>query len=103
MTEVKCRKEGREYTIDIEGHAGYRPGMDIVCSAASVLGYTLINALSDIEADRVNVNTYEDGELHINIVPAEKDSEKVKIVIDTIMLGYELLAEQYPENVSVEW
>lgn len=103
MTNVKCVRDGREYTIDIVGHSGYKPGMDIVCSASSVLGYTLINALSDLDTERSHVNTYEDGELHICIVPTLQTAEAARIIINTIMLGYVLLADQYPDNVSVEW
>ena len=103
MTNVKCMHDERAYKIDIEGHAGYNPGLDIVCSAASVLGYTLANALMDIEADKKNIQISENGEVHIFIVPIKQRSEEVRIIINTIMMGYELIADQYPENISLEW
>ena len=103
MTNIKCIQDRSEYTIDIDGHAGYNPGMDIVCSAASILGYTLANALKDIEADKKIISMGEDGEIHICIIPVRVTAEEARVIVNTIMLGYTLLADQYPDNVSVEW
>ena len=48
--EYQKEKENRhvKYSLSLDGHAGYAPvGQDIVCSAVSILLFTLANALSD--------------------------------------------------------
>lgn len=104
MTNVRCTNDRDEYTIDIEGHAGYNPGNDIVCAGASILGFTLMNALMDQDAITKEIS-FEDatGEIHIKIEGDKITKFKIKTIIETVMCGYELLMEQYPANVSVEW
>lgn len=74
--------------IDIQGHACYAPaGEDIVCAAASVLAFTLLDICEGATV------TAEDG--HICIEGGDVSA------IRFARRGYELLAEQYPEHVEV--
>lgn len=91
-----------EYTIDIDGHAGFNPGMDIVCSACSILGYTLLNALESQHAE-YKIMSEDEGNIHIVFKPMEHDAEYTDAIITTVMTGYELLAEQYPNNVELNY
>lgn len=102
MTKITCINDRGQYTIDIDGHAGYNPGMDIVCSACSVLSYTLANVLENQEAELRHIKI-DDGVIHIDIKPLTSNQEIISTIITTIMTGYEMLAEQYPDNVAVEW
>lgn len=102
MTSIRCDNVREEYTIDIEGHAGFNPGNDIVCAGASVLGITLINALANQDAEIKNITT-NDGEIHIQIKGTRDSRRDIKTIIETIMLGYELMEEEYPANINVEW
>ena len=102
MTTIRCENDRGEYNISIDGHSGYNPGNDIVCASCSILTYTLINKLANIGTKEFDTKEYEDGFV-ISIKGTTKSWPEVKTVIETIMLGYELLQEQYPANVSVTW
>lgn len=104
MTRVSTVTKGNKITIDIQGHAGFNPGNDIVCASASMLAYTLMQNLMDL----TNVGLLEycktsekNGILNIKVKTNNKGEAVVKIVIKTIMTGYELLENQYPNNVSL--
>lgn len=104
MTNIKCDNDRDEYIIDIEGHALFNPGNDIVCAGASILGYTLMNALMNQDADIKKIKEDErNGEIHIKIKGTPESKQGIKTIIETIMLGYELLEDQYPANVNISW
>ena len=97
MTRVKIKEVERGYEIDIAGHADYCPGADIVCAAASMLAYTLIRRLRELPGG-AEIDCAA-GSVHI---ATRGKGEKVKETVETILAGYKLLAEKYPENVGVE-
>lgn len=102
MTSIICDNDRGRYTIMIDGHSGYNPGNDIVCASCSILTYTLLNALANMDTEEFDTKEY-DGGFVIGVNGTRETWPEVKIVIETIMLGYELLQEQYPANVSVTW
>ncbi|HKM28318.1 MAG TPA: ribosomal-processing cysteine protease Prp [Anaerovoracaceae bacterium] len=102
MTTIICENDMRKYTIMIDGHSGYNPGNDIVCASCSILTYTLLNALANMDTEEFDSKEY-DGGFVIGVKGTRETWPEVKTVIETIMLGYELLQEQYPANVSVSW
>lgn len=85
----------------IDGHSGYNPGNDIVCASCSILTYTLLNALANMNTEEFDSKEYDEGFV-VSVKGTRETWSEVKTVIETIMLGYELLQEQYPANVSVE-
>lgn len=88
------------YKMKITGHADFAKGTDIVCSACSVLCYTLGQALSDIQPS-IKL-TYNSGDFQTEITPKnQKEQEKIHTIFNTIITGYLLLAKEYPENVQV--
>jgi uncharacterized protein YsxB (DUF464 family) len=96
MTNIRCDNDREEYTIDIEGHADFNPGNDIVCSAASILAYTLENALANkAESQLTVINDTDNGEIHIKVKSTRDNIRDIRTIITTIMTGYELLEEQY--------
>lgn len=102
MTSIICDNDRGRYTIMIDGHSDYNPGNDIVCASCSILTYTLLNALANMETEEFDSKEYEEGFV-ISVKGTTETWAKVKTVIETIMLGYELLQEKYPANVSVSW
>ena len=104
MTIVNVNRNNHRYDITIGGHAGFNPGFDIVCSAASMLTFTLMQALKN-EFDAGYMKKFEmrhaSGDVHIFAVPVRECRERVEIIVDTVMLGFEMLADQYPANVQV--
>ena len=82
---IRARYARRGLAMDLRGHALYGPkGQDPVCAAASALAFTAAAALQD-EAE-----------------PAEGSRRACRRLLDTIWIGFELLAREFPEYVSAE-
>jgi uncharacterized protein YsxB (DUF464 family) len=101
MTEVTVEKKRNLIEIKIVGHAGYNPGNDIVCSACSILTYTLIqnliNAEKEDKALRIISQDISNGYVCLLIEPLR---HRVYTIIDVISSGFKLLQDQYPEFVK---
>ena len=79
--------------ITVHGHAGYAPeGQDIVCSAVSILLYTLARKLGD----ELHDISMEKGKSYLTWRVSKKNNE----VEDTIIQGFILLAKKYPDYVT---
>lgn len=90
--------EGGKLTMRAEGHAGYAPeGPDIVCAAVSCLMQTL--AYSAAEDEHTSSCIYQGKEGPVLNVEAG-DSVLMRDKFELVADGLDLLAEQYPENVS---
>jgi len=104
MTTARfCRKSGG-YEITITGHADFNPGLDIVCSAASMLSFTLMQCLQD--ADDAGCLTecridYKSGDVYISVRPEPFYKKLLENTVNTIITGFELLAHHYPKNVMI--
>ena len=92
------------HRLTIEGHAGSGEyGHDIVCSAASILAYTLANAVLNMaECGQVRDPKVElevgNGEVSCRTI--HKYEAPVTLIFDTLCAGFEFLAQQHPENIS---
>ncbi len=102
MTIVNIKRETGHYMMDINGHAGYAdPGIDIVCSAVSILSYTFIQTLQNLEEQGKIYMFYtniKEGNVQIEFRYSDNN---VQSVIDTIENGYSLIENQYGEYVRV--
>ena len=104
--EFFTNKESGSITLKLTGHAGQaKNGEDIVCSAASILAYTVAQTLQFM---------YEQGELqkkpHIKLVEgdtiivAKPKAETYAEALHTFFVaqvGYHLLAHNYPQYVTL--
>ena len=89
-----------KYSLTATGHAGYaQVGQDIVCSAISILLFTLANALDDFGAADLKVSL-EPGESEISCTATWAD-EEIHSFFKFVMEGLELLEEQYPDHVEI--
>lgn len=90
--------EGGKLTMRAEGHAGYAPaGQDIVCAAVSCLMQTLAYSAAEDEHTSSCIYQGEEGPvLNVEAGDSVLMRDKFELVAD----GLDLLAEQYPENVS---
>ncbi|MFV0288327.1 MAG: ribosomal-processing cysteine protease Prp [Mycoplasmatales bacterium] len=100
MTKVKLLRINNDIQeVKISGHAFYADyGEDIVCSAISMLCYTIANKLLTIEEKNIIVNI-EEGKFEISIQKITADNQ---LLISTLIMGLEMLEEQYSKNVKIE-
>lgn len=92
--------------ITVEGHAkSGEPGHDLVCAAVSILAYTLAaNVLNmrDNGQVRDTFTAMNEGKAEISCNPRHNLRSTVTLIYDSICAGFELLAHQYPDNISYE-
>ena len=100
---IRARYGRRSLSLDLRGHALSGPkGQDLVCAAASTLAFTAAAALQD-EGERFYPRIVEQpGALRIACEPAEGSRRACRRLMDTIWIGFELLAQEFPECVSAE-
>jgi uncharacterized protein YsxB (DUF464 family) len=92
--------------VSITGHAlSGEKGHDLVCASATMLAYTLASFVANMkEAGQVYNPKVElnEGDALICCDAPGKYKNSVMLVFDVICGGFDLLAKQYPENVSYE-
>lgn len=104
MTTARFNRKGGGYDITITGHADFNPGLDIVCSAVSMLTYTLMQCLKDAEDKGCLTEckmSYQSGDVFISVMPEQFYRKLLENTVDTIITGFELLADKYPDNVKL--
>ena len=101
MIEIKFVPENLE--VKISGHAGQaEKGKDIVCSAVSILFYTLAQAVMDstdmLEEEPTIV--IDDGNGYVSCKPKKEFLSTMQRTYWTILTGFELLVQEYKDYVS---
>lgn len=106
MVNIHYVRWHHNYLLQASGHAGAAPtGEDLVCCGVSVLVQTLAQRVLDL---------YEDGALQKFpettlspkgsqiVASANPDSlQQVDQVFETILTGLRMLAEQYPQYITL--
>lgn len=86
------------HEISVTGHSGYAPiSQDIVCAGVSALAQTLILALENLTADKIE---YEIRSGDVRICYGNL-SEAGMLLVDSFFLGIESISESYPDNVRI--
>lgn len=106
MIYVKIFRRGQFVRgFSVTGHSNFRPkGPDIVCSAVSALSQTAVGALIEV-AGATPHWSMADGLLECRL-PSDLDGkvlEDGQLVLATIILGIDNIAQQYPRHVSVSY
>ncbi|MCR5618194.1 MAG: ribosomal-processing cysteine protease Prp [Clostridiales bacterium] len=99
MITVIIDRSGEDIkALYISGHSGYADqGSDIICAAASTLFYTAVNALEElcsIKDAAVIDQDFTTDEVNVQIrIPEldEGDKEKVRTIMETIVVGFKSL------------
>ena len=102
MIEVNYNSKTLE--LSIKGHAEHgNKGEDIVCSAASILFYTLAESLTNAKEMLVQNPKIEmeDGKGTISCVPKGKYEANITLIYWTILNGFQLLEENYQKNLKL--
>lgn len=99
MTQIQFDVNGSEYNISIVGHANYGPhGSDIVCACVSMLTELMRQIL--IDSDIKYSGGTGNGEAYYSFNTAAAGGY-VDSKLLAILRGYEMIANQYPNNVSL--
>jgi uncharacterized protein YsxB (DUF464 family) len=100
------KEEGQYLSLTIEGHAGQaEKGNDIVCSAASILAYTLAQTITQMDKQewlkkKPHINLKEGNGL-ITCIPNEGYFDECLMAFFVAEVGYSLLANNYPQYVEI--
>ena len=89
--------------LEVKGHAGAdEKGKDIVCSAVSMLFYTLADSLvkSEEMLKKHPIIKMEDGNGYIKCRPKKEYQGNITLIYWTILNGLELLADEYKKFIS---
>lgn len=95
--------------FQITGHANYKPyGEDIVCSAVSILGYTVIRSLIEvvnIPEDKIQYKKDEKiGFLELMIKNISNDKiNEVELIMKAFEVGIKSIMESYPKYITLEY
>lgn len=104
MTRISFDTYYESYIFECSGHTGYStPGEDILCSAVSVLCYTLDRFLQKLY-DEAQIESYtkefNDGCV---IMQFEAFDKSVLDSIEILLDGFRLLSENYPEHIATDF
>ena len=93
----------KELEVTITGHAGAdEKGKDIVCSAVSILAYTLANAIESSKdmLEEAPVIEIDEGNVKVSCKPKKVFLATIQRTYWTILCGFELLVSNYGKYVS---
>ena len=108
MIKVEFTKQEGEYIrLDVSGHAGQaKIGQDVICSASSILAYTLAQTLAYIHKQgwlkKKPVTKLKSGRGIIQCDPKREYFEECLMAFFEIEVGYSLLAHNYPQFVELK-
>lgn len=101
---IRVEYDRKACRVTVTGHARYAErGEDILCAAASMLLQTLGAAVRELHARGLTRDiavTLHQGAGEVSCVPGEEMRCIVHTVMDSIVLGYALLARDYGEYVD---
>lgn len=104
--EFEQNRDTGALILRVKGHAGAgRTGQDIICSAASVLAYTLAQCVrfAEYENKLVKPPNIHMGKGNTSVVckPKEGYADELLHTFFVIQVGFSLLAENYPAYVRL--
>lgn len=103
MTEITLKRGETELDFSAKGHCNAAEnGVDLVCSAVSMLSCTLINRLEELSVFLKEKHiSYEKGLVEIFVRWNKRDCALFDNSIDTLLCGYRLISNAFPENVRL--
>ena len=92
--------------MTVEGHSGHGiKGSDIVCSACSILAYTLAAIVESEKKNDVFIREptieMKDGRITVECEPNSQHYNEILHAYYVVETGYDLLAHNYPENIEL--
>ena len=107
MTAVSFNRIHDTYLFECTGHTGYSScGRDILCSAVSVLCYTMLSYLEGLFDEGILCNfisEFSDGSALIRFELSDgADEGKVLEAVKAVLTGFSLLEENFPDFVTAD-
>ena len=102
---IKVVYHRKYHRVTLEGHAqSGEAGHDLVCASASALIYTRAANVANMSAAKQVKATIElkEGAGEVSCKAVRRFEAPVTLVFNTVCAGFELLAGNYPENISYE-
>ncbi len=102
MVKVKFFRDGFGYqAMDLDGHADYNPGQDVVCAGISSLAFALAGELKRKGASFKRFDVMEG--VHIEIEPFIEESDRLttNTIFETILTGLRQIEKKYPDNIEI--
>lgn len=103
---IKVTYHRDRHRVEVLGHAkSGEAGHDLVCASASILVYTLASFVENMKKARQAYNPtteLKEGDALICCSPPTRYKGAVTLVFDSICGGFELLAKDYPDNITYE-
>lgn len=101
MVNVKFYKnQFGYYKAIMTGHANYKPGNDIICSAVSALGLALVGTIKNIQGLKTKKCEYK-KDIRVIVEQDQKYQSLINAVFTTIFIGLLQIMNSYPKNVAV--
>ena len=104
MIKVSYRRDRNR--VSVTGHAqSGEAGHDLVCASCTIIVYTLASFVENMKVARQVYNPKTElceGDAIISCDAPNKYKGSITLVFDSICGGFELLARQYPDNISYE-
>ena len=98
-TITPIKRNNKLVGFKVDGHANSaRMGRDIVCASISVLSINTVNSLQIIAHKELDVY---DGDGYLEYQIRGNPTPQSNILLESAMLGYQSIAEQYPEYVCI--
>lgn len=89
-----------------EGHAqSGEAGHDLICAATTILAYTIASSVENlVAAGHVKDHhiEFKDGYANISCEAPKNLKATIMLMFDTVCAGFELLEQNYPDNISYE-
>lgn len=100
MLKVLIKKKNNEFDkINLLGHADYSEyGKDIVCSSASSIMITTVNAIMMFDKTYITYEQKKDAFL----IKINKNNEIVNNLIENMINMFKELSNDYPKNIKIE-
>lgn len=92
--------------VKVQGHAySAEPGKDLICAGASTLAVTLatnVRYMAEMGYVTDPIVELESGDSLIQCSPRRSYRKSIEQIFNSVCVGFEALAAQYPEHIRYE-
>lgn len=100
MITITFTNKNNTFELMVKGHAGYaEAGKDIVCSAVSILLYTLVDSIREECLENDPIVVLDEGDTLVRVKAKNAHRGEINGVFRVILNGLKLISEFFPENV----